>query len=229
MTNAYRTYVLPDEDIEIKVSDFYTKVSSPILTDLKIDFDKNVSISDVYPKALPDLFKGSTLSLLGRYHGKGKAKITLSGEVNGKTEKFTYNLVFSKKETDHEFIPPLWGARTVGYLLDQVRLHGENKELKNEITRLAKKYGIITPYTSYLILEDEADLIGRRRIRPQDGTMSNRIGHTRSPQMKNEYEDMTQDNSGDASVRASQEVQALNKSKSMEGNQQGKKEVSLQR
>jgi len=227
MTNAYRTYVLPDEDIEIKVSNFYTKVSSPILTDLKLEFDKNISISEVYPKALPDLFKGATLSLLGRYHGKGKTKVTLSGKVNGKTQKFTYDLVFSDKETSYEFIPPLWGARTVGYLLDQARLHGESKEVKEEITRLAKKYGIITPYTSYLILEDEADLIGGRRIRRQDGTISNRMRSSPlPPEMKNEFSDLAEDKSGDASVRASEEVQALNKSKSMESNVQGKKRMA---
>ncbi len=227
MTNAYRTYVLPDEDIEIKVSDFYTKVSSPILTDLKIDFDKNVNISQVYPKALPDLFKGSTLSLLGRYSGKGKVKVTVSGKVNGKTEKFSYNLLFSKKKTEHEFIPPLWGARTVGYLMDQVRLHGESKEVKEEITRLAKKYGIITPYTSYLILEDEADLIGQRRIRVQDGTLSNRTNTRRlPPQIREEFEDMAVQESGDNSVRASKETQALNKSESMASTRQGKKRLN---
>ena len=226
-TNAYRTYVLPDEDIEIKVSNFYTKVSSPMLTDLELDFDKNISISEMYPKGLPDLFKGATLSLLGRYRGKGKSKITLTGKVNGKTEKFTYDLVFSEKETSYEFIPPLWGARTVGYLLDQIRLHGESKEVKEEITRLAKKYGIITPYTSYLILEDEADLIGRRRIRQQDGTISNRMGSAPPPpEMKNEFSDLAASESGDASVRASEEVQALNKSTSMESNRQGKKRLA---
>ncbi len=227
MTNAYRTYVLPDEDIEVKVSNFYTKVSSPMLTDLKLDFGKNISVSQVYPKSLPDLFKGATLSLLGRYNGKGKSTITLTGKVNGKTEKFTYDLAFSDKETSHEFIPPIWGARTVGYLLDQVRLHGESKEVKDEITRLAKKYGIITPYTSYLILEDEADLIGRRRMRRQDGTISNRMGSAPPPpEMKDEFVIMEDQESGDASVRASKEVQALNHSTSMESNMQGKKRLA---
>jgi Ca-activated chloride channel family protein len=44
----------------------------------------------------------------------------------------------------------------VGYLLDEIRLHGENAELRDEVTQLARKYGIVTPYTAYLIVEDEA-------------------------------------------------------------------------
>src|SRR5438046_1052051 len=46
--------------------------------------------------------------------------------------------------------------RRVGYLLDEIRLHGDNKELKDEVTELARKYSIVTPYTAYLIIEDEA-------------------------------------------------------------------------
>jgi len=43
----------------------------------------------------------------------------------------------------------------VAYLLDEIRLHGENAELKNEATDLARQFGLVTPYTAYLIMEDE--------------------------------------------------------------------------
>ncbi|NIO12631.1 MAG: hypothetical protein GTO31_01895 [Xanthomonadales bacterium] len=49
----------------------------------------------------------------------------------------------------------LWARRKIGFLLDQIRLHGESEELKDEVIRLSKEYGIATPYTSYLVLEDE--------------------------------------------------------------------------
>jgi Ca-activated chloride channel family protein len=39
-------------------------------------------------------------------------------------------------------------------LLDQIRANGEKKELVDETVALAKKYGIATPYTSYLIVPD---------------------------------------------------------------------------
>jgi Ca-activated chloride channel homolog len=48
----------------------------------------------------------------------------------------------------------LWARRKVGYLLDQIRANGEKKELVDETVALAKKYGIATPYTSYLIVPD---------------------------------------------------------------------------
>jgi Ca-activated chloride channel family protein len=74
--------------------------------------------------------------------------------------KFTYEVNFPEQASECEFIPRLWATRRVGYLLDEIRLHGENSELKDEVTKLARDYGIVTPYTAYLILEDE----DRRRV-----------------------------------------------------------------
>jgi Ca-activated chloride channel family protein len=93
--------------------------------------------------------------LVGRYSGNGDSAIVLEGKVNGTTRKFTYEVNFPRSEDEHEFVPRLWATRRVGYLLDEIRLHGENSELREEVTELARKYGIVTPYTAYLIVEDE--------------------------------------------------------------------------
>jgi len=65
-----------------------------------------------------------------------------------------------KEDVSRGFIPRLWATRRVGWLLDEIRMHGESAELRDEIVRLAREHGIVTPYTSYLILEDER----RRRV-----------------------------------------------------------------
>jgi Ca-activated chloride channel homolog len=67
---------------------------------------------------------------------------------------------FPDESSENSFIPKLWATRRVGYLLDEIRLHGENAELRDEVTELARKYGIVTPYTAYLIVEDES----RRKV-----------------------------------------------------------------
>lgn len=209
MTQAYRTYVAPDEDIEVKVSDFYTKVSSPVLTDIEVDFGKKVRVTQTYPKKIGDLFMGSTLTLFGRYEGSGMTKVTVKGKVNGKKEAFSYTIDFPKEASEHEFIPPLWGGRAVGYLLDQIRLNGETKELRDEVVRLAKKHGIITPYTSYLIIEDERQLLSSNQIRQEDIIISNRT----STRVKKEQESRFRESlgaSGKASVEASEEIQEMN-------------------
>src|SRR6185436_16432361 len=66
-TRALSTFVRPAEDIEAKVSGLYSKISNPILTNLKLTASNDISLSEVYPAQLPDLFHGSQLVVLGRY------------------------------------------------------------------------------------------------------------------------------------------------------------------
>jgi len=228
-THAYRSYILPSEDIEVKISNFYTKISSPVLTDLQLTFGRNLSVYDTYPKDLGDLFKGTSLTVMGRYKliANQKSSVTIKGKVNGETQSFTYDIALPENHTDHEFIPPLWAARAVGYLLDQIRLHGEDKELIGEVVELAKKYGIVTPYTSYLILEDNAQTI--RPPRPEDP-----MPHLRqvpksfqNGESKKEYSDMQQ-SEGAGSVRSSQEVQNLSKADNIDQTRQGQNRMNQQ-
>ena len=147
-------YVRPEENIEVKVSAFFSKISNPVLSKLKLDMGSVVTL-DVYPKQLPDLFAGMQLIQLGRYKDTGNTAITLTGEINSQTQQFVYESTFAQENAENEFLPRLWATRKVGYLLDQIRLNGENQELVDEIVSLGKLYGIITPYTSFLITEDE--------------------------------------------------------------------------
>jgi Ca-activated chloride channel homolog len=155
-THAFSQYVLPEEDIELKVSSFFTKIKEPVLAEVTLKFTGDVRVTKLYPTALPDLFRGEQLVVVGRYSGSGTGAAVIEGMVNGVPKKFGYDVKFPDKASDHEFIPRLWATRRIGHLLDESRLHGESRELRDEITELARKYGIVTPYTAYLIVEDEA-------------------------------------------------------------------------
>ncbi|MCX7824012.1 MAG: VWA domain-containing protein [Verrucomicrobiae bacterium] len=155
-TRAFSQYVLPDEDIELKVSSFFTKIKEPVLAHPALRFGGDIRASRVYPSPLPDLFRGEQLIVVGRYSGDGRAAVTIEGTVNGVVKKFTDEVEFPARDTEHDFIPRLWATRRIGFLLDEIRLHGENRELRDEVTDLARRYGIVTPYTAYLIVEDES-------------------------------------------------------------------------
>jgi len=142
-------YVRPRENIEAKVSTFFAKVSEPLLTDVKLAVTGG-NISDEYPSQnLPDIFKGTQLTVLGRYSEPGHVRIELSGTANGKRKTFTLNANLPASEDSNPFVPQLWAARKIGYLLDEIRLHS-NQELIDEVVRLSKDYGIPTEYTSFL-------------------------------------------------------------------------------
>jgi Ca-activated chloride channel family protein len=154
-TRAVSTYVRPEEDIAVKVGGLYAKISHPVLTNLKLAATNDIGFTEVYPAHLPDLFHGQQLLLLGRYTGKGPSAVKLSGLVGKEAKEFVYELTFPERTGDDKaFVEPIWARRKVGYLLDQIRANGEKKELVDEVVLLAKKYGITTPYTSWLIVPD---------------------------------------------------------------------------
>ena len=157
-TRAASQYVLPEEDIEVKVSNFFAKVTEPALTDLRVELrggGDGARLSQWHPSALPDLFAGDQLVLAGRFRGRGDAEVVLRGRRGGADREFVAKVSLDGGK-EREFIPRLWATRRVAFLLDEIRLRGETAEVRDEVTRLARKYGLVTPYTAYLILEDEA-------------------------------------------------------------------------
>jgi Ca-activated chloride channel homolog len=150
-------YVEPKEDLEVKVSNFFAKINYPVLTDLLVDLS-GVQTDLIYPRTLPDLFRGTQLTLIGRYKNEDDmnyVRLTLTGLSAGKPRKFTYdNLRFPLRNEQNDFLPRLWATRRVGWLMEQVRTNGEQQELRDEIVDLGTRYGIVTPYTSYLALEN---------------------------------------------------------------------------
>ena len=148
------TYVRPGEEIDEEVSAFYRKVKIPVLSDLSLDWG-DIIVDQVYPQRIPDLFAGSQLIMLGRYREGGPAKITLKGMVNQEERSYTYEDLSFRKEGGDDFIPRLWATRAVGYYLTQIRLYGEKQEWIDSIVSLSTRYGIITPYTSFLVQEKD--------------------------------------------------------------------------
>lgn len=158
-------YVRPGQRIDEQVSAFYAKISTPVLADLKLDWG-GASVYDIYPDPLPDLFAGTQLVLVGRYASRssGPATIKLNGTVNGKTQTFTYGDLTLRSSGGADFIPRLWATRKIGYLLNQIRLRGESQEAIAQIVQLAVRYGIATPYTSFLVDERAQTEAGRQQI-----------------------------------------------------------------
>jgi Ca-activated chloride channel family protein len=149
-------YVDEGEDLEVALSGFYEKIASPVLAELAVDI-QGIETSQVYPRVLPDLFKGSQLVLVGRYRGKGPMTAILTGKTGREAKRFVLESRPLDRSDRFGFLPRLWATRRIGYLLEEIRLQGSSEELVGEIRRLGLKYGIVTPYTSFLVTEQEAE------------------------------------------------------------------------
>lgn len=207
-SGGFRTYIAPEEDLEIKISDVYNKISKPVLTNIRIRADRQDLVFDVYPKKIPDMFAGSGIMLMGRCKQSGTVKLTLSGRYLGREISVDKQITLKADATKSDFIPALWATRKVGWLLDQIRLNGESDELKKEVVSISKKFGIVTPYTSYLIIEDEQ--------RPENVVVNNQriirqipMSSARAEELKDSYKSLTF-SSGKASTEGSTAVQEMN-------------------
>ncbi|RMG76923.1 MAG: VWA domain-containing protein [Chloroflexi bacterium] len=150
------SYVRPSERIDEEVASLYNKISAPVLTNVLLEVVGS-RVEMLYPQQLNDLFAGEQITVVGRYRDPSDdVTIKLSGIINGVEQIFTYDGLELRANAGGEaFIPRLWATRRIGDLLNTIRLNGENQELIDSIISLSVRYGIITPYTSFLIEEDD--------------------------------------------------------------------------
>ena len=151
MTDGSSEYFAPKEELDAKVAALYDRLSHPLLAGVKVSFGES-GARQVLPSKVPVLFKGSEIMMVGRYKQGGKHTFTIAGTLAGQPVKYTcaVDLPMATGEASYEFLAPLWAARQIGYLLQEIRLHGANKELIEEVVRLSKQYGIVTEYTAFI-------------------------------------------------------------------------------
>ncbi|MBN2754641.1 MAG: VWA domain-containing protein [Candidatus Goldbacteria bacterium] len=147
-------YVInPSDSIEESVSALASRIASPALAGITLSFDGSAGVYDMYPKRIPDMFAGSQITVTGRFKGNGMTQVKVSGETSGSRKEYKFPVDFSDDGRD-ESVMKLWASKKVTYLMDEINLRGRNKEIEREIVSLGKKYGIVTPYTSFLITDE---------------------------------------------------------------------------
>ncbi len=186
-----RHYVRPGEEIEIKVGSLIEKLTAPSLENLRIDFG-GARVDDVYPARIPDLWKGETLTILGRYEGPGARRVEIRGRwSDGRPFRLRERIDFPRHESEHDYLLPMWASRKVAFLLDEMRLHGSGAELTSEVKRLSREYNVMTELTSFFVPEpsdvqfnalgaalpaSEPDMVAGEHAPPRDRAMQDLVG-----------------------------------------------------
>jgi Ca-activated chloride channel homolog len=168
-------YVQPKEDLEVKVSNFFARVSSPVLSDIELDMG-GAETELQYPRNLTDIFRGMQAIVVGRYRNAGDLQnitIALRGRAGGAQRTFRITgQALPLRDESNDFLPRLWATRRAGWLIERVRLNGETKELRDEIIELGTRYGIVTPYTSYLATDGSMAGMSRADMRARPAAKS---------------------------------------------------------
>lgn len=157
------SYVQPAENIEAKVSALYNKIKNPVMTDVTTDIEA-FKLTERCPVETGDLFEGDQLVQVGRIYSepgspfymvksrRAQTNLKVSGTYEKAACEFDYpvQVRFDDESNPYKFLERLWAVKRVDYLIDEIQLRGGDKELVDEVVRLGKAYGIVTPYTSFL-------------------------------------------------------------------------------
>jgi Ca-activated chloride channel family protein len=162
-------FVRPDESVERAVSIVASRLTNPVVTDLRVHSD-GVRLMKLHPSEEADLFAGQDYVLLARYAGGGAATLRFEGNTSRGPVSWSTRVVFPSSSRENSFIARLWATQRVGYLSAEKRRNGGSKEIDEEIRELGEKYAIPTEFTSYLVLEP-----GMRRDRALDASVGQSV------------------------------------------------------
>ena len=151
-------YVGLQDDGSAAARRFHERVQSPLLTDISIDWG-GLAVNSVYPARIPDLFAAKPLVVSGRYASPGAGVIRLRGKMGGRdfTREIRVNLPASQPE--NAMLATLWARRRVEDLMSQdfggLQRGAIRDDLKQQITKLGMDYRLMTPFTSFVAVEEK--------------------------------------------------------------------------
>lgn len=149
-------FISQGDDFSRQANAFRRKLVHPVATELAIAID-GVDVYDALPGALPNLYHGSPIRLIGRYRNAGNATVTISGNVMGRPFERQVEFEFPQRDNDNPQIERMWAFASVQQLMNEIRKSGENSELKERIVRLCEGYSIVSQYASFIVLENDQE------------------------------------------------------------------------
>lgn len=143
---------------------FRQYVNSPCLTKIKVDYD-GLDVYDVEPVAVPDMLAERPVVIFGKYRGDAKGKITLKGFAGRKKYKKTFDVSTVEPSQFNSALKYLWAREKIQSLEYYNRLRSDDGRIQ-EVTSLGLKYSLMTPYTSFIAVDEEllADASGAKKV-----------------------------------------------------------------
>ncbi|MBS1797627.1 MAG: TonB-dependent receptor [Acidobacteria bacterium] len=152
-------YVGLKDDGSAAARRFYERVRNPLLTDISLEFE-GVAAEEVYPRLIPDVFDAKPVTVVGRYARGGKARVILHGKMQGQPFERAIDVDFPDNEASNDVLATLWARRKIAELtrLDytgvQKRMAAE--ELQTTMTNLGLEFRLLTPFTSFVAVDQES-------------------------------------------------------------------------
>lgn len=151
-SRGFASYVAVGEAPEAVVERVARRTSRPYLTGLEIDW-RGLSVSDVEPKTLPDVYAGKPLVVSGRYEKPTRGTVHLLGRIGGRSVDLPLKVDLNDAK-HHEGVALVWAKRRIDTLLASDPLRSTQK-VKRAVTKIGLRFGLVTDYTSYVAVDPE--------------------------------------------------------------------------
>ena len=165
--HGFARYIDPTENSEEVAIKFARTLSSPLLTDISIDWNK-LNVSEVTPEIIPDLFSGDSIRIQGKYEGSGLQTIRVNGKVQGREASLPLQVNLPQEnfyDASTSVIPLVWARSKISDYMRQLNAKSNvsNKfsdELKFKVTTLGLDHSLATKWTSFVA-------VSRRVVNPE--------------------------------------------------------------
>ena len=150
------------------VERFIRRTQNPILTGITVDID-GVTVSDMLPKAIPDVFSEKPVVIKGRYTRPGSGTLTIRGTLGQEEWSKQIDLNLSDQATSGSAIATLWARSKVDDLMrsnwrEAAKLTPEGRKVnEDKIVAVALDYGLMTQYTSFVAVEKKVVNVGGKQ------------------------------------------------------------------
>lgn len=145
-------FVRPNESVERAVSLVASRLTNPVVTDVRVYAD-GVRLVKKLPSEAADIFAGQDYVLLTRYSGSGSTRLRFEGQTANGPVSWSTRVAFPSSSRENSFVARLWATQRIGYLSAEKRKNGQSREIDDEIRGLGERYAIPTEFTSYLVTE----------------------------------------------------------------------------
>jgi Ca-activated chloride channel family protein len=143
-----------DDDIVGLMMQMTSKVTHEAMHNVNVSIN-GVRTRDITPDKFSRIYRGEQIVMFGKYSGSGSANLTINAEISGEKKQYKTAVNFPKVATDNPELERLWAFATIQELKEQQEIIGETDDSKQGITDVALNHGLVTDYTSLVVVRDE--------------------------------------------------------------------------
>ena len=154
VSNGFAMNISNSDDIAGRLMQTADKLSHEAYRDIDIKV-AGVKVRDLTPAKFGSVYRGQQLIVFGHYWGEGPADLRISGKVSGETREYGTRVEFPTQSTLHPELERLWAFASIEDLQNRIDYLGPDSDSEQAIVDLAVEYGLVTPYTSMLVVREE--------------------------------------------------------------------------